>query len=307
MTLRIIQTGFVLAAVYNLIWGLVIVLNPDLFFRPLGLPPARYPFLVAGIGLFVALYACGYYLVAARPDRYPVLALIGWLGKTLGPLGWWMYVQAGALPLRSMWINVGNDLIWLPLFGLYFFWLNSSARFAAGRAYSALPGWKFTHLPSALRDFHGRTDVVHAQGRFWIRRGRGGLARMLAALGGFRTDAEARELRLTVRPLANGEVWIRDFDGRPRFITRQFTYQSLLYEVAGPLIFEFRLEFTHTGFVFVQQRCLLRWLWLDVWPAPCIKARVRAASSGWVVRVGVHVPVIGRILTYGGRVWGPTN
>jgi len=50
------------------------------------------------------------------------MVVIGFLGKTLGPIGWLWTVLNTDLPLRSMWTNVFNDLIWLPFFVAYFIW-----------------------------------------------------------------------------------------------------------------------------------------------------------------------------------------
>ena len=116
------KTVFVCAAVYNIVWGIVVIICPNLIFDIFNIRPLNYPFLMSGIGMFVAVYGYGYWVVAQEPKRYPQLVIVGLLGKTLGPIGWAWNVYNGAIPLRSMWINVFNDLIWIPFFIAYLLW-----------------------------------------------------------------------------------------------------------------------------------------------------------------------------------------
>jgi hypothetical protein len=118
----LLRRAFRVAAIYNVAWGIVTILYPNWLFDLCGLPPMNYPFVMSGIGLFVALYGYGYWVVAGDLERYPQLVVIGFLGKTLGPMGWLWTVLATSLPLRTMWLNVFNDLVWLPVFVAYFVW-----------------------------------------------------------------------------------------------------------------------------------------------------------------------------------------
>jgi small multidrug resistance pump len=114
--------GFQLAAAYNLVWGLTVIVFPNLLFELLGVPPVNYPFLMSGIGMFVAVYAYGYWVVSRELPRYPQLVVIGLLGKTLGPIGWAFAVWRREIPAHTLLVNVFNDLIWLPLFVAYLVW-----------------------------------------------------------------------------------------------------------------------------------------------------------------------------------------
>jgi hypothetical protein len=130
---RLLTRGFQLAAAYNLVWGAVVVFFPNLPFEILRVPPVNYPFLMSGIGMFVAVYAYGYWVVSRDLLRYPQLVVVGLLGKTLGPAGWAFTVWRGEIPARTLLINVFNDLIWLPIFVAYFVW------YQRRRAYQVLP------------------------------------------------------------------------------------------------------------------------------------------------------------------------
>lgn len=119
---NLLRLVFRLAAVYNICWGLITIFFPNLFFNIFGLPPINYPFVMSGLGMCIGVYGYGYWVVARDLRRYPQLVIIGFMGKTLGPIGWlWNVVTAG-LPLRTMWMNVFNDFIWLPFFVGYFVW-----------------------------------------------------------------------------------------------------------------------------------------------------------------------------------------
>ena len=113
---------FTCAAVYNIFWGVVIIVKPLLMFEVFDIPPINYPFLMSGIGMFVGVYGYGYWVVAKEPRRYPQLVVIGLMGKVLGPIGWVYYVYQNVVPLRTMWTNVFNDLIWIPFFITYLVW-----------------------------------------------------------------------------------------------------------------------------------------------------------------------------------------
>ncbi|MDB5032837.1 MAG: hypothetical protein JWQ98_78 [Chlorobi bacterium] len=119
---RTLRLVFRAAAVYNIIWGIVVIIFPQFLFDLGGLPRINYPFLMSGIGMFVGVYGYGYWVVANEPRRYPQLVIIGLLGKTLGPIGWVYHVFNGDVPARTLWVNVFNDLIWLPFFVGYLWW-----------------------------------------------------------------------------------------------------------------------------------------------------------------------------------------
>jgi len=107
---------FVIAAAYNLVWGIVVSAFPSLLFDLLKMPQPTYPALMQCIGMMVGVYAIGYGLIAKDPVRYGPVVYVGLLGKVLGPLGFLASASLGQLPWRFGWINVFNDLIWLPIF-----------------------------------------------------------------------------------------------------------------------------------------------------------------------------------------------
>src|SRR5262245_66514682 len=78
---------FLIAAIYNLGWGALSILDPQWLFRFAGMPPQNYPEIFACLGMVIGLYGILYLEVARVPERGWLLAAVGILGKTLGPIG----------------------------------------------------------------------------------------------------------------------------------------------------------------------------------------------------------------------------
>lgn len=104
-----------LAAVYNAGYALVLALFPQQIFQWLHMPPTP-SVMVRCIGMLVGVYAIGYWVAASHPLRWWPLVLVGIVGKSLGPIGFLICVYTGELPWHAGWMNVTNDLIWLPPF-----------------------------------------------------------------------------------------------------------------------------------------------------------------------------------------------
>jgi hypothetical protein len=110
------RNWFFAATAYNFAWGTVVGFFPNLPFSILKMSPCNYPPLMQAMGMIVGVYAIGYLLVAIDPDRFGPFVFVGLAGKVLGPLGFVWAAVNGQLPWRFGWINVTNDLIWLPAF-----------------------------------------------------------------------------------------------------------------------------------------------------------------------------------------------
>ena len=110
---------FYAAAVYNLIWGVGIILLPDLLFRLLGMAPPNYVPLWQVVGMFVLVYAPAYWWAGRRPSQHRHLIIIGLLGKILGPAGFAWSLARGELPAVFGLTILTNDLIWWPAFALF--------------------------------------------------------------------------------------------------------------------------------------------------------------------------------------------
>ena len=109
----------ILAGVYNVAWGAVVVLFPRAPFGWAGLePPDRYIEIWQCLGMVVGVYGIGYLIAARDPLRHWPIVLVGLLGKVLGPIGFLNAAVRGDLPWAFGWVNLTNDLIWWAPFGL---------------------------------------------------------------------------------------------------------------------------------------------------------------------------------------------
>jgi len=104
------------AALYNVVWGVAVVMFPATLLRLTGMTAPGSEPLVQVIGMMVGVYAYGYYLLARDPDRYARLIWIGLAGKTFGPLGFFYSAATGTLPWSFGWVVLFNDVIWWPAF-----------------------------------------------------------------------------------------------------------------------------------------------------------------------------------------------
>jgi small multidrug resistance pump len=123
------------AALYNLTWGTLVVLFPASYLRVIGVAIPEDLMLWRVIGMFVLVFAPGYWWAGRDPARHAHMVLIGLIGKTLGPLGFVWAFATGQLPLALGLVNLTNDLIWLPVFVLF---VRDAARLSGGlRAFLA--------------------------------------------------------------------------------------------------------------------------------------------------------------------------
>ncbi len=111
--------GWLIAAgVYNLLWGVVVVLFPDALFEFAGLEPMRYPSVWRCVGMIVGVYGVGYLAAARDPLRHWPIVLVGFLGKVFGPIGFVFAAGSGELPWAFGVTLLTNDLVWWVPFGL---------------------------------------------------------------------------------------------------------------------------------------------------------------------------------------------
>jgi hypothetical protein len=173
--------------------------------------------------------------------------------------------------------------------------------------YARLLGSSWLQVAEPIRFAHASGSTVRARGRLRIAHGRSHLARFLARLLRLPRASDAAETRLVITPGADGERWLRTFDGR-RLDTRQYQAGGCqLAERIGVLEFRFRLEASE-GSLFYRQLevaflCGPARLRLPAAWAPRVEAREDAAGPHQIsVHVQVALPALGAVLTYGGTI-----
>jgi hypothetical protein len=110
---------FYAASVYNLGWGLWVILAPTALFDLIGMTHPNVLPIWQVVGMFVLLWAPAYWWAARNPERHGHLILLALIGKVLGPIGFAVGFASGALPLAFGLTIVTNDLVWWPAFALY--------------------------------------------------------------------------------------------------------------------------------------------------------------------------------------------
>jgi hypothetical protein len=116
---RFHRVVFVAAALYNILWGLWSIADPQWFFRFTGMPLVNHPAVFACLGMVVGLYGVLYFEVARDPERGWLVAAVGLAGKILGPIGMFWMIWSGAWPASALVLCVTNDFIWWIPFGVY--------------------------------------------------------------------------------------------------------------------------------------------------------------------------------------------
>lgn len=109
-----------LAGIYNVLWGGLVILFPNLFWDLVGMDRPNYEFLWQCIGMIVGVYGIGYWVAANDVARHWPIVLVGLLGKILGPLGFVdAYFIRGTIdsPLFALTL-LTNDLLWWVPFTL---------------------------------------------------------------------------------------------------------------------------------------------------------------------------------------------
>lgn len=106
-----------IAGLYNIGFGIAVILFPNLFFDFAGMARPIYPMIWQCVGMIVGVYGLGYWLAANDPIRHWPIVLVGFLGKIFGPIGFAWYLTKGAFPLNWGLIIIFNDLIWWLPFG----------------------------------------------------------------------------------------------------------------------------------------------------------------------------------------------
>lgn len=173
--------------------------------------------------------------------------------------------------------------------------------------YARLMGSSWLQLAEPVRLLHATESTVRAGGRLRIEHGRGPLARFLASLLGLPRASDSAETHLIVTAGADGERWLRTFEGR-RLATRQYQVGECgLAERFGVMEFRFRLETSEGSLLYRQLASAFVFgpvrLRFPALIAPRIEAREDPAGAHQIrVHVSVALPLVGPVVTYDGLI-----
>lgn len=107
------------AGIYNLVWGTAAILAPRFMLAALGITTDAVGLAFwQCLGMVIGVYGIGYWIAARDPAGQWPIVLVGLLGKVLGPIGFVWTAAQGALPFRTGWTLLTNDLMWWIPFAL---------------------------------------------------------------------------------------------------------------------------------------------------------------------------------------------
>lgn len=106
------------AAVYNLVWGGLVIAFPHALFDACGMKRMEYPEIWQCVGMIVGVYGIGYGIAAWDHRRHWPIVLVGLLGKLFGPAGFAVALWEGRFPPAFGLTILTNDLVWWIPFAL---------------------------------------------------------------------------------------------------------------------------------------------------------------------------------------------
>ena len=100
------------AGIYNLVWGTLTIVWPNLLFDLTGAERLNYPEIWQCVGMIVGVYGIGYLIAAFDSRTHWPIVLVGLLGKIFGPIGFAAALMRGTFPPLFGLTILTNDLIW---------------------------------------------------------------------------------------------------------------------------------------------------------------------------------------------------
>lgn len=107
-----------IAGIYNILWGLSVVIFPDFWFSLAKMEQPNYPVLWQNTGMMTAMFGIGYIIASSNPLRHWPIVLVGFLTKLVGPIGFLYYFINGEVSLVVLNMHFTNDIIWWVPFGV---------------------------------------------------------------------------------------------------------------------------------------------------------------------------------------------
>ncbi|CAN5149049.1 DUF4166 domain-containing protein [soil metagenome] len=174
---------------------------------------------------------------------------------------------------------------------------------AAGVLYQELLGPAFGRLPKTLQAAHlvfGRLDLA---GVAEARRGRGGLASLVAALFRFPAEGSDVPVSVTMMRMDGHEEWTRDFGGSCFASTQELgtgRYEGLLVERFGPIAFAMAVMVEGGRLTLVQRKWSIFGVPMPRMLLPTGTAYEEEADGRFTFNVDISLPLVGTIVGYRG-------
>lgn len=108
-----------LAAIYHLLLGLELIIDPKAIFVIAEMDLPTYAWLVRGLGANVLMFALGFAVAMRNPNRYWPVGLMAFVLKIGITIAISVEVAQGRLPLGTLFFVVLNDVLWIVPLGRY--------------------------------------------------------------------------------------------------------------------------------------------------------------------------------------------
>lgn len=113
--MRVWRIIFALAAAFNFLVGLPLLLAPVAFYTALQQPAPTDLLSVQTAALLISVFGVGYAMVARDPPANRPIVWLGLLGKAPLPVMVWLQMQAGKATMSAFQLTLG-DAVFATLF-----------------------------------------------------------------------------------------------------------------------------------------------------------------------------------------------
>jgi hypothetical protein len=176
--------------------------------------------------------------------------------------------------------------------------------------YPRILGSAYGELPSQVQALHGSFELRQWTGIAEVRRGKGILARIIAAMLGFPKAAREVPLTVTFEPTKNGERWTRDF-GDKRFSSVQSVGMDrndyLLVERFGIVRVAMALVVDGARLFIVPRRWSILGIPMPGRFLPAGTSFESEVDGQFRFDVDVSFPLVGLVAAYRGRLTAQTD
>ena len=294
-----------LAAAYNIVWGIIVSLVPELIL----FDDVSSPFILIilrCVGMLVGVYGIAYYIASKDPAKYWSLVFVGYVGKILGPIGAFYYVYTGAIKKEFLIVNIFNDLIWL----IPFTWIIYQAvkgKLSPPATGITLPlyqrglGTEFDTLAPAVKAFHSTNKPLSYAGTFSITRGKSFMSNLIANMAGLPAASGAVTMELTVTPSENGETWSRIIGGK-KVASKQWMEGEYIAERFRGMELLLKLSVVDGNLVISDVSSTVMGIPMPPFFTPTGLATEKDAGDGVAVNVDIGFKPFGRVINYSGTI-----
>jgi hypothetical protein len=167
--------------------------------------------------------------------------------------------------------------------------------------YRRVLGPTWDRLPEPVRALHDLSEPRRFEGRAEVRRGRGLLVGLVAALFGFPRAGTDVPVTVDLTPVAGREVWRRTFAGRSfRSVQRQSGTPGVIAERFGPFVFRLGLVLDGGRLRLEPRGWSMLGLPLPAGLSPFGDSHEGAEDGRFRFHVEIRLPVIGLVVSYRG-------